>query len=237
MTKDLYFLSKIAEALKQPEPKESLRAAIEEIKTLGQRAEYEQGFVQFQRFMAEVKRNSEELSQMSGDIVSNEIRFLALLAASDLLEEDPKEAQAVLDLIGTHPGWQEEFERLRKETGKSKMTGRPPEIIIERNGEHLGSSIRERPPITKEIRNVKPGNFAVKLDTGRILWEEELTERELIWASAFPGQALDLAADTGEENARTTREITALNGELTIRVFPGTESGRLEVKIRGSNLG
>ena len=34
MTKDLYFLSIIAEAFKQPEPKEALRAAIEEIKTL-----------------------------------------------------------------------------------------------------------------------------------------------------------------------------------------------------------
>lgn len=237
MTKDLYFLSIIAEALKQPEPKAALRAAIEEIKTLGQRPEYKQGFLQFQRFMAEVKGNSEKLSQKPVDIVSDEIRYLLLQVASDLLEEDPKEAQAILDLVGLQPRWQEEFENLRRETSKSKMPLMFPEIIIERNGEHIGSTPRERPPVTKEIRNVKPGNFAARLDTGRVIWEEELTERELIWAAAFPERALDLAADTGDATARKTREITLLNGELTIRVFPGTDSGRLELKIGDSNLG
>ena len=237
MNKDLYFLSKIVDALKQPEPKEALEEAIEEIKILGQRPEYQRGFLQFQQFMAEVKKKSEKFPQGPLDTVPDEIRFLALQAAADLLDEDPKESQAVLDLIGTHPPWQEEFEKLRKEIEKSKMPGRPPEIIIEKNGQPIGSISCQRLPVSREIRDIKPGQYAVKMDTGRVIWQEKLTERDLLWAAAFPGQALDLAADTEGANARTSREFTLLNGELTIRIFPETESGRLELKIMGLNLG
>jgi hypothetical protein len=237
MAKDLYFLSIIADALRQPEAEAALRAAIEEIITLGQRPEYEQGFLQFQRFMAEVKGNSEKHSKKPVDIVSDEIRYLSLQVASDLLEENPKEVQAVLDLIASQPRWQEEFENLSRETAKSKMPPKIPEIIVERNGERIGSAPCERLPVTKEIRNVKPGHFAVRLDTGRVIWEEELAEQELIWAAAFPDRALDLAADTGEPAVRMTQEITLLNGELVIRVFPGAESGRLELRIGASKLG
>ena len=91
--------------------------------------------------------------------------------------------------------------------------------------------------IIKEFRNVTPDHYAARMDTGRIIWQGELTEKELIWSAAFPGQALELAADTGEPAARMTREITLLNGELIIRVFPGAESGRLELRIGESNLG
>lgn len=237
MSKDLYFLAIIADALRQPEPKSALRLAIEEIKTLGQQPEYQRGFLQFQRFMAEVKRNSEKISKGPADTVPEEIRFLALQVASDLLEENPKEAQAVLNLIGSHPRWQEEYERLRKETEKSKMSGRTLEIIIERNGQPIGSISCERLPVTKEIRDAKPGQYTAKMDTGRILWQQELTEQDLLWAAAFPEQALDLAADTEAAKVIKSQEFTLLNGELTIRFFPQTESGRIEVKIKGSNLG
>ena len=84
---------------------------------------------------------------------------------------------------------------------------------------------------------MKPGLFILKMDTGRVLWQEELTERDLVWAAAFQGQALDLAADSGEAPARTTREVSLLNGEVIIRVFPGAESGCLELKIKDSKHG
>jgi len=237
MSKDLYFLSIIADALRQPDPKAALRAGIEDIKTLGQRPEYKRGFLQFQHFMAEVKGNSEKLSQKPLDIMSNEIRYLSLQLASDLLEENQEEEQAVLDLIRSEPRWQEDFEKMCKEISKSKMPHRVPEIIIEKNREPIGFTPCERQPVIKEIRNVEPAHYAARMDTGRIIWQGELTEKELIWSVAFPGQALELAADTGEPTARMTREITLLDGELIIRVFPGAESGRLELRIGESNLG
>jgi len=162
------------------------------------------------------------------------VRWLALQAAGGLLEVE--QARAVLDQVGLQPHWQEEFERLCKETSESEVH-RVPEIIIERTGESIASIPWENLPFTHEIGNLKPGTYRVKLDTGRVIWQGELTERELIWALAFEEQALDLAADTREAPARTTREITLLNGDLIIRVFPEIESGRLEVRIGGSDLG
>ncbi len=237
MTKDLYFLSIIADALRKPDSKAALKTALEEIKFMGSQPEYAQGFRQFQRFMAEVKRSLENRAQSLEDTASGEIRCLSLLIAGDLLGKDSKEGQAVLDLIRLQPHWQEEFENLCKETAKGNEVHKVPEIIIERNGERIDSIPCEPLPVSKEIRNLKPGYYLVKMDTGRVIWEEELTEQELIWAAAFPGQDLDLAADTGEGAARATREINLLGGEVKIRVFPETESGCLEFRIRGSNLG
>ena len=236
MSNDLYFLPIIADALRQTEPKAALRAAFEEIKALGQHPQYEQGFLQFQRFMAEAKRNWEKRSEKPEDITFNVVRYLALQVAADILEGDENETQAILELIGSQPRWQEEFEKLCEETSKSKTVQKIPEIIVERNGERIASIPCERLPISKEIRNVKPGLYSLKLDTGRLIWEEELTEQELLWALAFPGEALDLAADTGDAVERATREIKLLNGKLVIRVFPEIERGRLELKIGESDL-
>lgn len=237
MTKDLYFLPIIADALRKAEPRAALRAAIEQIQTLGRQPEYEQGFLQFQRFMAEVKRSFEKRSQKVEDIVFDVIRGLALQVAADLLEGDQKETQVVLDLIGSQPRWQEEFEKLCGETSKFKVAQRIPEIIIEKNGERIASIPCGNLPVTHEIQNVTPGLYTISLDTGRIIWQEELTEQELMWTVAFPEQALDLAADTGEAVERTTREIRLLDGNLIIRVFPEVEGGRLELKISQSRLG
>ena len=233
MTNDLYFLPMIADALGQPEPKAALKAAIEKIKALGQYPQYERGFLQFQRFMAEVERNWERPLHKSEDYASDVVRWLALQVAGGLLEGD--EAKAILDLIGLQPRWKDEFERLCRETSESEIC-RIPEIIIERNGEPITSISWKRLPITKEIGDLKPGLYTVRLDTGRIILEEELTREDLLWAYAFPGQDLDMAADTGDTVARMTREIILLNGKLVIRVFPGIESGRLELTIGGSNL-
>ncbi len=70
------------------------------------------------------------------------------------------------------------------------------------------------------------------LDTGWVIWQGELTERDLIWMAAFPDVPLDLAADTDETSARTTREESLLDGELILRVIPGLESGNIELEYR-----
>ncbi len=235
MSKDLYFLSKIAEAFKQPETKRALLAALQEIIALGQRPEYERGFLQFRHFMAEVKRKWEAPSRKPGDIVVEGIRHLCLLVATDLLEDNPGEAQAALGLIGSEPQWQEEFEKICGEVSKSQTTYRAPEIIIEKNGQCISLTPWERQPVSQEICNLMPARYVARMDSGRVIWEEDLTGKELIWSQTFPGQALELAADTGEPAAKMTREITLLNGELVIRIFPGTKSGRLELRIGAKN--
>jgi len=82
------------------------------------------------------------------------------------------------------------------------------------------------------LDNINPGFHSLSLDTGRVLWEGELTESHLLWAVAFPGEPLQMAADTGEAGNRPTLEDDLLDGEMVLRVFPGLEGGSLEVEMR-----
>jgi hypothetical protein len=109
-------------------------------------------------------------------------------------------------------------------------------IIVTKNGDTIGSISAKPSLVAQSIRNVTPGYYEVRLNTGRILWQEELKEQDLIWSAAFPEEALDLAADTGESNRRISKECTILGGEIAIRVFPEIESGRIEIEVKDSQL-
>ncbi|MFC1814050.1 ThiF family adenylyltransferase [Thermodesulfobacteriota bacterium] len=110
------------------------------------------------------------------------------------------------------------------------------EIIIEKTGTRVGTVPLENVIGKESIRNIKPGHYMIRLDNGRIIWQDELSEQELIWTAAFPGEALNLAADTGGITPRMTREIKLLDGDLIIRVYPEIESGRIEIEIKGSDI-
>jgi len=54
MTEDLYFIDSIVRALRGPDAREALRAAFRDIVCLGQRARFDLGYRQFQRWMEAV---------------------------------------------------------------------------------------------------------------------------------------------------------------------------------------
>jgi len=236
MNKKLYFLPILSDALQKADHKPALLNAIEKIKTLGQQSEYKREFQQFKRFMAEVKKFWETHHHSSDNIALGVVRDTALQVAAGLFEDTEKEAKILLDLIASQPGWQAEFEKILIEVSKSEVPPRNSLIMIERNGKDIASILFKGASVTKQIRNIDPGHYVIKFDTGRIIWTGKLTERELLWTAAFPDQALDLAADTGGTVSRKTRQIKLLNGELIIRVYPEIESGRLEVEIKGTGI-
>jgi hypothetical protein len=106
------------------------------------------------------------------------------------------------------------------------------EIIIERNGENIYSIPVESDSFSEKIQNIKPGQYEVRINTGRTLWQEELTERDLVWTAAFPETDMALAADTGDHAEHLTREIKLLEGELILRVIPELDSGCIELEKR-----
>jgi hypothetical protein len=111
------------------------------------------------------------------------------------------------------------------------------ELIIERSGKILNTFLIGESPSKQIIKNAKPGTYTIKLNTGRVLWEDRLTEKDLLWVYAFPEEGLPLAADTGDRNPIRTREVKILDGELILRVYPGLEAGRLDLEIRGTDHG
>jgi hypothetical protein len=232
MPKDMYFLKIIADVLSQPNPKETIRKAFNKITLIGRQPEYQQGFLQFQQFMSEVDKNWETLSTKPEDMVLGVVRELALQLAAGIFEGSRQEEQAIRDLIMSNPRWRDEFERLCLEASKSEAPLENLEIILERNQKCMDSISLEKIPAAKRVAHVKPGHFIVKLNTGRILWQGNLAEKDLLWAKAFPERDFELAADTGDADQPATKELRLLNDELIIRVFPGLESGRLEIKVR-----
>ena len=238
MNKNLYFLPLIADALMQPDLKVALRTAFKRIKELGRLPEYKQGFIQFQHFMVEVKKNwgNHSTSDNSDNIELRIVQDLALQLGTGLWEGDTSEIQAALKLIKAYPRLWEEFNKLCQETSEPETTHRNIEIVIDRDGEPFGSIIFDVPPCIKKIKTVKPGFHTFQLTTGRIIWQGELTEKEIFWGKAFPEQALALAADTGDKTIIMTREIKLMGGELIIRVIPEIENGCIEICLKGNDF-
>ena len=232
MTDDLYFLPLLAEALEQKNSKAALREAFIKIQEMGEKSPYKQGFLQFKRFIASVRDFSEKPFSLPEDIPPELIRDLLLPLATGLFEGDQKEDQALRDLINSRPAWKEEFENLQAEASKSEATHESLKIILMRDDEIICSVSIESPRTTKMIKNVKPGHYELKLDTGRVIWEGRLSEEDLLWTYAFPHEDLALAADTGDAVLRMSREIKLLNGEVILRVYPEIESGRIEMEVR-----
>lgn len=108
------------------------------------------------------------------------------------------------------------------------------EIIIERNDKVVATCSFEQPSGARSVDGIAPGDYRVKLDTGRVLWEGCLAERELLWSKAFPGKPLKMAADSGQPRSEPTREISLLEGTVILRVYAGVESGFMEIKLKSS---
>jgi len=210
MPKDIYFIPLIAEALQRPNPHQAIREAFKEIVRLSKEPGYTQGFSQFQRFMAMIQNWRQREREGIED------------TSTEALMESSIKPRRVMNLL---------------DETKTEAAHPSPEMIIEKDGEYINAINLEKLPVTKEIKDIKPGRYEFMLDTGRLLWEETLTEKDLLWSHAFPEQDLPLAAETGEITLRPTREVRVLNGEVVIRVFAGIETGRIEVEVRGEEDG
>jgi hypothetical protein len=236
MNNNLYFLRILTEALKVPNPEPEIKKAFDKIENLGQQPEYRQGYHQFLQFMDKVSESGKRDPVDSGDLNQELIRDLVFQMATGLLDRDSNEGKQLLALIRSRPEWQKEFDEVSAQTSESEGLSGQMKIIVTKNGDTIGSIPAEPSVFAQTIRNVTPGFYEVRLNTGRVLWQADLIEEDLLWSAAFPEQALDLAADTGESFPRITKEFTILDGEITIRVFPEIESGRIEIEVRDSQL-
>ncbi len=137
-----------------------------------------------------------------------------------------------LDVISSRPAWQSEYERFWTEVQVPGETRSSSRLLLLHGNVVAGRLVLEAPEQRRSIVSISPGDYSLMLDTGRLIWEGSLTNRDLIWSEAFPGKPLDLAADTGATQLQPTRQESLLGGELILRVFPGLESGRLEIEAR-----
>ena len=98
--------------------------------------------------------------------------------------------------------------------------------------EHEGRIIHELDlSVAKaSIGNITPGEYRLKLSTGWVIWHGEIKAEDVLYAKAYPDRPLELAADTGDKQLEPSREIRLLDDELILRMYPGPESGHIEIE-------
>jgi hypothetical protein len=99
--------------------------------------------------------------------------------------------------------------------------------------EHVIGTVVSNPFLgLARLHGIMPGDYKVTLSTGRVIWEGVLTEADVLWAQAFPGAELRLAADSGEVARRFSHKEILVGGEIILYVFPGVESGEIGIEIQ-----
>ncbi|MFH1742657.1 MAG: hypothetical protein ABIH23_26935 [bacterium] len=206
---DLYFISMIEQALKEPDPKAALVEAFKEIRDLGTRPEHEYGFRQFLWFMETVAE-----SAVHGDKHTDEERLL--------------------DFIADDPQWKEAIKEFNINAESSIESSQYPVIEVMRDNDLVGLVAFDVLPASGEITRLVPGEYVVRFDSGRIIWKGTLEAKHLRWAAAYPGRPLRMAAKTGETTGPATLDESLLGGEIHLRIFPGVEVGRMEITVTKS---
>lgn len=147
-----------------------------------------------------------------------EDRDIALQDAFKRIEEQGKQPRYRIGLA--------QFERLMQVVREQGQIV----LLVEREGDPVGTIRIDPDGGPGRLGGIVPGRYSVSLSTGRLLWEGELGEADLLWARAFPGQPLAMAAATGRiPQPRSRNEI--LEGGLALSVLPGVEAGEIAIQM------
>lgn len=222
MNEPLYFIPCLIEALEGSDIKTSLKSAFREITQKGAQSQYAAGFQNFAHFM-------DEACLRHNTIETNITRELIVLLATGAFDGIPEENRTALNRISSCSQWKAEQQAFFREAGECPGQLLTPAIQILR-GEQLIREVMMRRE-GEYIDGIVAGQYTVKLDIGMVIWEGELTAKDLLWAEAFTARDLDLAAETPGMEQQSTREMVLLDGALIIRVFAGIESGFIEVGL------
>ena len=232
MSEPLYFIAIIAGSLRQTDPEDALRAAFEKIDRLGRQPRYAEDYQQFIRFMSEV------CSQYGARFDDDEESIVDVLAAL-LVERATRDPEDMEEVTGAEKQnasrWQADYERLWNNL-RSTMV-RPPvcEVIVQRDGNPIATCPLDASETPRSVSGILPGDYSFVLETGRVLWEGHLDERDLLWTRAFPAGPLRMVADTGRSARSPTRQLELLEGALVVCVYPDLESGSLEIGITNTD--
>ncbi|MDD3558267.1 MAG: hypothetical protein PHW27_06790 [Melioribacteraceae bacterium] len=214
--KNLYFIPIIAKAFDSPHPDKSFRDSIDEITKLGKLDEYKDGYELFKRFMEEVI-HSQAINKENKQKVFDKIITRIFSEDTELSEEKLK----ILGMIKNNTMLNERYEKLYEDYFKQI----PPEIELYKDGTKVSSIPIDKDSTKMVFNKIEPGYYSISFSNGRLLWESEITKKEIMWDEAFPEEHYPMAADTGEGKLDPTRSEEIVVGEITLSIFPGLESG------------
>lgn len=111
------------------------------------------------------------------------------------------------------------------------------DLVIDRDGEHVGIVRFSTDGAAQTVADVRPGHYRLSLATGLCLWRGLVTQQDVLWEVAFPGEPLRMAAATERVRSRPTKTVELESGELMLRFFAGLESGWMELTWTSREVG
>lgn len=234
MSNELYFIQILAGAFEKKDIPAALKESFQKIQTLGKLPEYQKGYEQFNRFIAEVvvamKRSSHDAENFSKEILKD----AAIQIATGILHEDHIDTTTLISLIQQEPDMQKMFKALCCELAEADTKPASLSIIIEKDNDKIFSILSEEHLPERKTINILPGHYVIRLTTGRVLWEGNLERHDLFLTDALSESDLQMAADTEDTPSQATQKLKLLDGEMLIQIFPGIACGILEIQGKGS---
>lgn len=132
--------------------------------------------------------------------------------------------------VAGEKNWPEKMQQLWTELCKTFDRPSSVQVLIAQDGNCVAVCSLEASSGIESVGGITPGAYRLSFDTGRVLWQGNLTAQELLWDKAFPGQPLRMAADSDHARRCPSREIPLLGGVI-VRVYPGMEAGVLEIEF------
>lgn len=225
MTDGLYFLPILMMALQHGDDVAgAMQKAQLAIQHLGRQDRFQDGFSQFNALMAEISDHHNlwleaSLAERLYDLAANTV------------EEKTTASPELLKLMRQFTDCETLYHLLCQVMRHKPASPDLPVVNVVRDGDLLGERMSR--PVSGQItiKDIHPGQYRIELDTGRIVWQGDLLDQDLLWQKAYPHAPLEMAAESQESDLTPTIERVLLDGELIIRIYPGVESGWLEIEF------
>lgn len=233
MENPLFFIRLIQTALAAPDPRQALENAFKTIAATCEVTPYKIGCSQFRQFIEEVTEQWDLRQQMPREMTADIAADFAMEIFLDLFTGSEWETQAALGLVESQESLRGTLSRLQADQRRLASAKKELELIVTCNQMAIDARPLKSSDQTIRLPRIRPGIYNFYLSTGRRLLSIELTDEDLVWFRAYPDQNLRMAADTGKAAPTPSREVPLFGGKLVVQVFPGIESGRIEINTRG----
>ena len=185
--------------------------------------------------------------------MSDDMFFIPMIARA-LQQPDPRTAMAEaferIEAMGQQPRYRngyEQFLAFMNSVADGRRADAPEEagalilekldrprtveVFVERDNTRIATCEFDEAIGAEAIAGIVPGRYRLTLETGRLVWEGELTEGDLLWSKTHPGEGLPMAADSEDTTREPTREMDLLEGTVVLRIYAGVEAGSLEITL------
>lgn len=221
MSHELYFVPVLAKALQAHDVRRSLESALGVIERLGQEAGYEEGYGNYRRFLLEASARRRLLDEY-------DMRTAILENATGTLGETKHGEVSFATASDCGGGLKDDYYTLCR---ACRPHSRPPSLQLMRDTQQIAEWVLTSLCTRQLVADASPGHYVLRLDMGLVVWEATLNADDLIWAEAFAGRDLPLAAEAGECRRQASREVRIPDSHLLLYVFPGIENGSIEIEL------